>query len=93
MKIFIEPKDGDTYKVIKCRGCNGSGEVFNPYFERCRHLEFVRQIQEGNPEFDIGKCEICPEEAKVDCKGEFMNCPSCDGEKFEIIKTGGDGDE
>jgi len=64
---------------LKCKRCNGEGHILNPYFEACRSPDVRAEIglcKEGD-------CECCPEYYYKLCqKGEFVECPNCNGNGF-----------
>jgi len=63
---------------FKCKVCNGTGLIQNPYFEVCANDKELG-VKEGD-------CNHCPEVVKRACKeGEFTTCHNCGGKGYLII--------
>ena len=63
---------------FRCRVCNGTGLIQNPYFEVC-----AKDKELGVKE---GDCRTCPNYIKEQCrKGEFVVCDNCGGKGYLII--------
>ena len=63
-------------RIFRCRVCEGSGEVPNPWFEACR--DPATRVEYGIKE---GDCPRCP--LRNECRnGEFITCPNCGGRGY-----------
>ena len=63
-------------RIFRCKVCEGSGEVPNPWFEACR--DPATREEYGIIE---GDCLHCPlRSVRSECqRGEFISCPNCEG--------------